>query len=151
MREQGTIKVKGKVILRDDQGRILAETDNIVVDSGLDALIQAATGLTTMTPYYAAVGTGTTTPSPADTTLAAEHYREVVTSTTAGTTTGQVVLSTFFLASNVTVYIHEVGLFGGTGADQTNGGTLIARALLDYDNSTGAVNITLDWVLTISR
>lgn len=143
--------VSGKVRLLDaNTGRVLAETGNMVVDSGLNLIASIIAG-TQATPYYIAIGTDGTAVQPSDQTLYAEHHREQVASATTGPLLGQVNISAFFLATDANVHIREVGLFGGSGASNPNGGTMIARTTIDYDNSVGAVNITVEWVLTFSR
>lgn len=68
-----SVKFKGhfKVELLDGQGRVkkCLEFDNLITDAGLDFI---SSNTISVCDQYAAVGTGSTTPTTADTTLAAE-------------------------------------------------------------------------------
>jgi len=145
------IKLTGRVTLLVN-GEVVAQSDNLVVTAGKhligDMLIDVSgydTGIT-----YCAVGTGTTAAAAGDTTLETETHREAITSKFRTGLT--LVLMTFFVAADINVYLHEVGLFGHSTASGTpDSGVLFARALLDYDNSGGSpTDATFIWEITIA-
>jgi len=124
------------------------ESRNMLVSVGLglagDALIDAAVGVT-----YHAFGTGSTAPVMGNTALGTEAGRKIwVTRTRSGAV---VTFSVFYAAASCTYYIREVGSFGGAASATPGSGTLFNRALLDYDNSGGANDLTFDLTLTLAN
>lgn len=100
-------------------------------DAGLNLYRNAAkNAANTSIVKYFAVGTGTSTPSSAQTRLDAEAFRKAISSYTDGTT-GQEIIDVYIAANDaVGVDIAEVGVFGGSTATSTvNSGTLLARGL----------------------
>lgn len=136
-------KVTGKIITK--------ENHNVVCTVGkyqvLDMLIDVSgydTGIT-----YQAIGTDNTTPAAGDTTLGTEAARKVFTSKSRSGLT--ITFSTFFTAAESTYDIQEVGLFGhSTATGSADSGILFAHALLDFDNSGGNYDVTIDWDCSIS-
>ena len=124
-------------------------SDNLIVTSGKELVAKMLidetgydTGLT-----YCAIGTGSTTPIASDTTLTAEAARKAI--TLKSRNGNEVTYSTYFLASEATYNIQEVGLFGHSTATITpDSGVLFNHALLSYDNSSGAVDLTIDIIVT---
>lgn len=148
------IRMKGHVVLeaRDTQGWLVArrESHNLWTTIGRSFIANtlAATAGYSVGLTYCALGVGTTAPAVGDTILANGVARKAVSSRTV--TDNILVVSTFFTIVESTYHIQETGLFGHTDATSTiNTGLLFARALLDYDNSAGANNITITWTLTI--
>lgn len=129
----------------------VVESHNIIPTVGKqaigDALIDAAaqfdTGIT-----YCAIGTDSTTPVLSDTALGTESARKAITTKTRSSNT--LTFSTFFTAAECTYAIEEVGLFGtSTASASADSGVLFGHALLSYDNSGGAVDLTIDYLLRI--
>jgi hypothetical protein len=101
------------------------------------------TGLT-----WCSIGTGTNAPALGDTQLQTEFGRMAVTSKTRASNV--ITYSSLFLAAACTAALKEAGLWGhstaGAGADT---GVLFSRVAMDYDNSGGNYDLTLDWAITI--
>lgn len=96
---------------------------------------------------FHAIGTSSTTPSITDTVLTAEAARIAFASRTR---LGNIItLSAFYPAGDCTFDIQEVGIFGGAASSTPDSGTLLSHALLPYDNSAGAYDLTFDYNLTI--
>ena len=150
LKTKDRLKITGWVKLLAN-GKVVAESHNLITTVGKalvgDMLIDVSgydTGLT-----YCAIGTGTTTPTVANTTLVTETARTTITYKERSSNT--LFLQTLFLAANCNVFIKEVGLFGhSTASGAANSGVLFARALLSYDNSGGSpVDLTLQWRITL--
>lgn len=99
-------------------------------DSGYD------TGLT-----YCEVGTNTTTPSLTDTNIGTVTKRNAITAYRR--TSNRVQFRTFFAAGDITAYLKAIGLYGHSTATSTNQtGELFNHAKIDFDNSSGAKDLT---------
>lgn len=123
-------------------------THNLVVTAGkgliADLLIDTHDGGLT----YCALGTGTTAPAVGQTTLATEAARKAY--TLRSRAANVVSISTFFLASEASYNIREVGHFGGPSAGASaDSGTLFSRYLQSVDNAGGTYDLTFDYDLTI--
>lgn len=101
-----------------------------------------STGITTI-----AIGTGSTAAAVGNTQLQTEVGRKAITDKIVSGAT--VTLSTFFLASECTFAITEIGFFGALATLVANSGTLFSRILLTYDNSAGLYDLTFEYTLTI--
>jgi len=114
------IVTAGKVLV----ARMLAE------DSGYD------TGIT-----YCEVGTNTTAPALTDTNIGTVTKRNAITAYKR--TSNRVQFRTFFAAGDVTAYLKAIGLYGHSTATATNQtGELFNHAKIDFDNSSGAKDLT---------
>ncbi len=103
------------------------------------------TGLT-----YCAIGTGTTAPADGDVKLGTESKRVAITSKTIDPDTHEITFSTFFTAAQSTYSIQEAGIFGHSSASATpDSGVLFAHWLVEFDNSGGEWDVTIDYILTI--
>lgn len=114
-------------------------------------LVQAAQmsgGAYDIAPHYVAIGTGTTAPAAGDTALGAEVFRKAVTSVSAGTNPGELLI-TLYLSSSDAVgdAITEVGVFAGASASGTAGsGVLMGRALYSHTHTANeSVQLQIDW------
>lgn len=100
---------------------------------------------------YFAVGSGTSSPTAAQTTLDSEQFRKAVTSYTNGTT-GELLVDVYLSPTDaVGVNIQEVAVFGG-GSPTANSGTMLGRALYTPSTNpkTNTVSIQLHLDLTYS-
>jgi len=93
------------------------------------------------------LGTGTSSPASGDTKLEAEVVRKTMTKKTRDGK--EIMLSTFFTKDESKYHIQEVGIFGHDASNTPNSGILFCRALLDYDNSSGDVDLTIDWTIAV--
>ena len=152
------IRLKGMVRVTATNpwnGQIVAirEVPNMVVTSGKQLVGDLLIARTSYTVgiTYCALGEGDTAPSLSDTQLTDEGggaaMRKVITSRSR---TGEIVtFSTFFLASECTLDIKEVGLFGYPADGTENSGTLLNHALVSYDNSGGSYDLTFDITMEV--
>ncbi len=149
----GTRKFEnGKLI---DPGEIVAEVkaNNIICNEGLQLLAgfvmdESATYDTGIT--YCEIGAGYTTPAAGNVILTTFKQRNAVTSRSRNAY--EVSISTFFTAAQSTYYIEEAGVWGGGDAVSTPAsGLLFAHWLAEFDNSLGAYDVTITYILTIAR
>lgn len=100
---------------------------------------------------YVALGSGSSTPTPANTQLDNEIFRKAVTSYTNGAT-GEILISMYLGPTDaVNVDIEEVGFFAGNSATNAlNSGVLVARGLWSHNPKTGVESIVfqLDEVIS---
>ena len=151
--KKGTRKFEnGKMI---DPGEVVfeSETHNIICNEGLllvagFAIDESATYDTGIT--YCEIGTDNTAPAAGDIILGAFHHRNVVTSRSRATY--EDTFATFFTAAESTAAIKEAGVWGGGDAAAGEAtGLLFAHWLAIFDNSLGAYDITITYVLTVAR
>ena len=134
-------------------GRIVFETqgENLITNSGLSLVAGLLSGDETEGLLVLALGTDGTAPTPTDIALGAEQSRRALTIRSRSGNKAE--FSVYFPASECSFYIREAGVFGGIGADPgtAGSGTLFSRYSVDYDNSTGTVDITFDYTVTVER
>ena len=158
LKEYNLVKIIGKGILTATDpktGKIVAvvESPNIICNEGLyliaafsrDESADFDTGIT-----YCEIGTGVTAPAAGDTTLTTYAARKAITSDSRNN--NEVTFSTFFTAAESTYNIKEAGMWGSglAGAGQATG-FLFSHFLVSFDNSGGAYDITISYILTIAR
>ena len=123
---------------------------NLIVTSGkvmVGNMLRDTAGYDTGLTYHA-IGTGSTAPAIANTTLTTEAARKVWTNKSQ--TIATVTFSVFYTAAQCTYNIKECGIFGHSTAGATaNSGILFSHYLQAYDNSAGSFDLTFDYVLTI--
>jgi hypothetical protein len=152
--KKGTRKYdeKGNLI---DSGEIVevVESPNIICNEGLvlvagftiDESVTYDTGIT-----YCEIGTGDTSPAAGDTTLTTYHGRKAVTSKSRASY--ELTIATFFTAAESTANIKEAGMWGGGDAAAGEAtGLLFSHFLVSFDNSGGSYDVTISYVLTVSR
>lgn len=126
------------------------EWDNLCPTIGRAVIAQRLGGVTTYTGTvnYLALGSGTTTPTNGDTTLATESYRSTITSATVVNSIAY--LSVFIPAGTATATHYEGGLFiDGTAA--ADSGQLLSRVLFSPPVDKTALNsLSLDISLSVS-
>ena len=132
----------------EKHGRLLHKVTvrNLIVTSGYE--LHAGITAGQESPLWGiAIGTDATTPVIGDTALGTEVARNAWTYRAyAG---AQVELSTLIVASDAAYHIYEAGVYGGNLASATpDSGTLFSHYLIEYDNSGGGADLTLDYLLT---
>lgn len=144
------MKVLANVKIQDAHSLdVLWEGHNITVAGGLDLALfllfgdSDYSGLT-----YCAVGTSASTPSSGDMTLGTEVSRHQFTSDVV-ISTGTASIQTYFPASECSVNIKELGLFGNGASNTANSGTLFAHVSTSYDNTSLAKDIVITWSITL--
>lgn len=127
---------KGTWELECEAHNLVVTTGKVLVaqimmeDSGYD------TGLT-----YCEVGTNATTPALTDTNVGTVTKRNPITAYRR--TSNRVQFRTFFAAGDITAYLKAIGLYGHSTATSTNQtGELFNHAKIDFDNSSGAKDLT---------
>ncbi len=129
-------------------GQLIMVKENLVTNVGLNHILKVLSGQISAGTFYIALGTNNTLPSPSDTSLYAEDFREQA--ALVNVSGNQMMVSAFFVAPAIN--IQEVGVYCGPNASSTRGsGTLLSRSLVNYDNTTNQFDITIDWELTIQR
>jgi hypothetical protein len=122
--------------------------ENLIVTVGKEMVADWLRGADTPGSLtYHAIGTGSTSPSVSDEALAVEAARVAFASRTR--TSNVITLSAFYPSGDCSCHIQEVGVFGGAASATPGSGTLMSRALLDYDNSGGTYDLTFDYNLTV--
>jgi hypothetical protein len=118
------------------------ETPNLVTSIGKQFIARRITGeeLTGLT--YLAIGTGVTAPALSDIKLVTESIRKALTECEQGD--AYFYSTVFLLAAECSIYIKEGGIFGGASATAAaDSGYLLARFLLDFDNSSLQQDLTI--------
>lgn len=120
-----------------------------LTDAGRNLMRDARLGLVTdLKIKQVAIGTSSTVPTTADTTLGAEVFRKPYTSNSRPAT-GQSTVTLYLAPGDaVSVGIQEVGWFAGAGATGTaNSGVMIARGLYAH-TKLPSESIQVDFTLT---
>lgn len=121
---------------------------NLLPTVGRSAIAQRLANTTTYTNIVnkVALGSGTTAPANADTTLATEVYRNNAASLTYSSNIAYI--TGFFTAAETSGTYGEAGLFID-GTATANTGQLLSRALISV-TKTATQTLTVDWQITIS-
>lgn len=126
------------------------EYHNLIVSTGKEIIAEflgtTSPSITTLSPNFCAVGTGTNAPAAGDTALQAETARTIVASKSHANNIAY--LTGFFGATDVSGTLREVGLF--IDATATSGsGILFNRVSI---NITKAITetLTIDFVITVT-
>lgn len=134
-----------EIVLRDSQGNIkeIRKAKNLVVSSGKTYLASRAVGTSASIMSYMAIGTSTSTPTAADTTL--------------GTEAGRVALASASNSANAITYTATFPAGTGTGAiteaavlNASSAGTMLCRTTFPVVNKAAGDSIAITWVVTIS-
>ena len=144
-------KVKCNVQIRNTKGELRWEGHNMTVAAGLDLLILLLAQQAGVTTYsglnYCAIGTSSVGPDSSQTELVSEIGRNQFSSPIV-VSGNQLSTQTFFPAASCSVVIQELGIFAmANGA--VNSGTMYARAMALYDNSSLAEDLIVSWSLAI--
>ena len=145
MNENITLVGTVHIDLIDETGKIKDSRDlkNLVVTGGKTWIASRMVGVTDSIASHIAIGTGTTPPIVANTTLEAEIAR--------------LALSTA-VTSSVNVVSHSINVPAGTGTgalteagifNASTGGTMISRLTFDVVNKLAADTLAISWNLTI--
>ncbi|NSW52213.1 MAG: hypothetical protein HPY85_06890 [Anaerolineae bacterium] len=131
-------------------GKLVAESQNLVVDDGIEFILDRMIGDESGSLAFLAIGTGNTAAANGQSTLATETERKAFSSQSRS---GYAIeCRAFFPADDCSIEIEEVGIFGGSSASESaDSGKLVSRALLNYDNSSGEYDLLFVWTFTIGR
>ncbi len=130
------------------------ETHNIICNEGLILLagftIDEAGDVDGVGITYCEVGEDNTAPTATDTTLGTYHDRKIATSRSRLLYVSTI--STFWTAAEITIALEEASVWGGVNAAAGEAtGLLFAHWLSSFDNTGGAYDITLNYILTCAR
>ena len=147
LNEQDTLKATGEleIVVRDEAGKIkeTIKAKNLVVTVGKNYIASRMTSGATTVMSHMAIGTSTSTPAVANTTLGTEAGRVALASFTAS---GNAVTSTAtFPAGTGTGAITEAGIFNASSA-----GTMLCRTTFPVVNKAAGDSIAVTWVVTVS-
>lgn len=125
-----------------DQTRhnVIAVTGKVLIAQFL--IGAGPTGLT-----YCAIGDDPTAPTPGDTTLTDEVYRQAWDTRT--NTFNGITLDVLIAAAHCTFVIQEGGVFGGAASGTPGSGTLFSHFLQNFDNSLGLYDLTFEYQVSI--
>lgn len=143
------LKAKGElsIVLTDATGAVKYESHekNLVVNTGLNFIVNRMKDANATVMSHMSVGTGTTAAAAADTTLESEigGSRTALTSTTV--TANQIVYIASFGAGVGTGAVTEAGIFNGS-----SGGTMLCRTVFPVVNKQAGDSMTVTWTVTVS-
>jgi hypothetical protein len=147
LQNQDMLKMKGElqVVVRDESGAVKQEftVPNLVVTAGKNYIASRIVGAASNVMTHMAIGTSTTTPAVANTTLGTEAGRVTLASFTASS--NQVTATATFPAGTGTGAITEAGIFNATPA-----GTMLCRTTFPVVNKAAGDSIAITWVVTVS-
>lgn len=128
--------------VRRGAARKVVTAHNLDANVGLQFVARRITGEESSGLGYLAIGTGTTAPLSTDTELETETARRALVECKQSDL--YFYSTVFFLASECSVHVTEGGVFGGVSASLTaNSGLLLARFLLDFDNTVTQYDLTI--------
>lgn len=140
-------KLKGRVGIKliDKDGNIKDQKDvnNLVVNSGLNFILQAMNGDTADVMDYIAIGSGTTAAAAGDTTLGTEVVRVQMDSRSIASNV--ISFSASYGAGIGTATIAEAGIF-----DASSGGDMLCRVQFGSIVKEAADSLVINWDLTLT-
>ena len=144
-----------EIEIRDCEGKLLdvVKTHNMITTTGLkqlrDLIGYPTIYSTGFTPGYVAIGSGSTLPSLAQTTLVTEVFRKILTRRVAEGDDKihyQLFVDTTEANGGGTQPLYEVGLFSTLVS-----GSLWARAIHTLINKTASISVTYNWRFTLAN
>lgn len=147
-KNDGQIQMLGEleiVLFNTETGKIKfrRKHKNLVVTTGRTLIAQRLIANTAAIPSHMAVGTGTTAPAAANTTLVTEISRVLLTALNVTGVTAT--FSTTFGAGVGTGAITESGIFNAATA-----GTLLCRTVFPVVNKAAADSLTINWNVAVN-
>lgn len=136
------LNVKGWLTIKDEDGNVLVDKQNLVVNGGLAFLANALVAASSSPFTHIAVGSGTTAASAGQTALVTELGRVAFTYTVAGSS---VTLTASFNAGVATGTWNEAGIFNAASA-----GTMYARTTFGAITKSASTVYIVTWVLSVS-
>ena len=148
------LKISGKVKITEtdiNTGKVeITEYKNLIPTCGREAIarrlineaLKASEGVIT----YGAVGTNTTSPTLADTTLGTELFRKAIASTSR--TNNVIHINTFLTTTEGNGDLREFALFGEDASGTANSGTIFEKVSINR-TKTSAKTLLIESVLTI--
>lgn len=147
LQNQDMLKMKGElqIVVRDALGAVKQEmtVPNLVVTAGKNYIASRITSASSTVMSHMAIGTSTTTPAVANTTLGTEAGRVALASFTASG--NQVTATATFPAGTGTGAITGAGIFNASSV-----GTMLCRTTFPVVNKAAGDSIAITWVVTVS-
>jgi hypothetical protein len=146
MQQQEILKLKGelRVVLNKEDGTTEQfDHTNLVVDTGLNFIVERMASADDSVMSHMAIGEDNTAAASADTTLGNEAGRVALTSTTVSTNTVTYVAT--FGAGTGTGAITEAGILNASSS-----GTLLCRTVFPVVNKQSGDSMTITWTVTVS-
>jgi hypothetical protein len=147
LQNQDMLKMKGElqIVVLDALGTVKQEmtVPNLVVTAGKNYIASRITSGATTVMSHMAIGTATTTPAVANTTLGTEAGRVALASFSASG--NQVTATATFPAGTGTGAITEAGIFNASSS-----GTMLCRTTFPVVNKAAGDSIAITWVVTVS-
>jgi hypothetical protein len=146
-----TLKLSGRltILLYGPDGVLKDRRDaeNLVVGAGRGHIASRMTGTSSDVMTHMQLGTGSTTPTAADTALeSAVSPRNALTSTTAGGTySEQLTYLAEFTAGEATGSLREAGIFNAS-----SGGTMLCRTVFPVINKGAGDTLQVTWTISLS-
>ena len=130
----------GKIISRQYYHNIIVTSGKVLVAKMLTE--DAIEGGENIGITYGEIGTGTNTPAITDVALQTPTKRNALSAYLRNSNIVQ--FRTFYAVADCSVFVKEIGLFGGVAATSTIGtGSLFNRAAVSFDNSGGTKDLTV--------
>lgn len=129
--------------------KMVAKTHNLITTAGKTSMASALRGVTTNNQgiiTYCAVGSDTTVPDVANTTLGAEISRKLI--SVSSSSANEVLFETFFSTSEGNGSLREAGLFGDDATSLADSGTLFCHTAINRDK-TSSETLTIRWTVKI--
>jgi hypothetical protein len=146
MQQQEILKLKGelRVVLNKEDGTVEQfDHTNLVVDSGLNFIVERMASANDSVMSHMAIGTDNTAAAAANTTLGIEA--------------GRVALASTSVSNNTITYAATFGSGTGTGAiteagilNASSSGTLLCRTVFPVVNKQSGDSMTITWTVTVS-
>lgn len=146
MQQQEILKLKGelRVVLNKEDGTTEQfDHTNLVVDTGLNFIVERMASANDSVMSHMAIGEDNTAAAAANTTLGNEAGRVALTSTTVSTNTVTYVAT--FGAGTGTGAITEAGILNASSS-----GTLLCRTVFPVVNKQSGDSMTITWTVTVS-
>ena len=143
------LKASGQlhVVLTDASGNIKEDhlLKNLVVDTGLNFIVNRMKDAAATVMSHMSLGTGTTAADHTDTTLGAEISGSRVALTSTTVAANQITYVASFAAGVGTGAVTEAGIF-----NNSTGGTMLCRTVFPVVNKQAGDSMTVTWTVTVN-
>ena len=149
MQNLETLKANGqlRIVVTAADGSIKEDktVKNLVVDTGLNFIVNRMKDATASVMSHMSLGTGTTAAAAADTTLQTELAGARVALTSTSVTANQITYIASFAAGVGTGAVTESGIF-----NNASGGTMLCRTVFAAVNKDVNDTLSITWTVTLS-
>lgn len=143
-----SVEIRGdlKIVLRDGSGNVKEEREerNLLVNAGLNLVLDRLVGTSEAVMSHMGVGTGSTAAAAGNTALeTALGARKALTSSTV--TGSSIAYVGAWAAGESTGAITEAGIFNASSS-----GTMLCRSVFSAVNKAAADSLTITWTITVT-